>query len=420
MDKIHLWQEPVKYNQDTLTTGITIELPNGKRLPLWYQLPIKYQNKIPSHCNSFVLAALFLAMDYPAELVVHGEVDRSLLQNLIEFQIAWSAWQPQYQVIEITVDREITPKIISSLENSLEKPLEIAATLKNQEISKPAIMAFSGGVDSCFTLGRHTKFNIGRQHQNLQAGVMVHGFDIPLDQPEVFAKALVRSQIILDSVGVELIPIATNFRELDQDWEDVHGAAIVSCLMFLENIYPLGLVASGPSYKSLVFPQGSNPLTDRYLSSSSFSVIHDGAGSTRLAKIQAISDWPEVREHLRVCWQGAELDKNCCQCEKCIRSILSFRAVGAGLPSCFPVDVTPQQINVLQVPQAQLEVDFVPILNQAKARGIDQPWVKSLESCIRRHERGYAIKAMHRFLRQQIPPKIKKPLWQVRRRLIGR
>ena len=417
MKKIHLWQEPIKYNQDTLTTSITIELPDGQRLPLWYQLPIKYQDQIPSHCNSFVLAALFLAMDYPAELVVHCGVDRYLLENLIEFQIAWQAWQPRYQLIDITVDQEITQKITQktpSLENHPQNYLQ------NQETSKPAVMAFSGGVDSCFTLGRHTKFDIGRQRQDLQAGVMIHGFDIPLNQPEVFAKALARSQIILDSVGVELIPMATNFRELNQDWEDVHGAAIVSCLMLLENIYPLGLIASGPSYKSLVFPQGSNPLTDRYLSSSSFSVIHDGAGSTRLEKIQAISDWQEVREHLRVCWQGAELDKNCCKCEKCIRSILSFRAVGAGLPSCFPLDVTPQQINILQVPQAQLEVDFGPVLNMAKARGIEQPWVKSLESCIRRHERGYAIKAMNRFLRQQIPPKIKKPLWQVRRRLIGR
>ncbi len=413
MKKIHIWQKPIKYSQDTLTTSVTIELPDGQRLPLWYQLPSKYQDKIPSHCNSFVLAALFLAMDYPAELVVHGEVDRTLLQNLIEFQIAWCAWQPRYQLIDITVDREINPVI-----NPVINP-DTKLSLQTQ-ISPAAVMAFSGGVDSCFTLGRHTKFNIGRQHQNLQAGVMVHGFDIPLDQPAVFAKALVRSQIILDSAGVELIPIATNFRELNQDWEDVHGAAIVSCLMLLENIYPLGLIASGPSYKSLIFPQGSNPLTDRYLSSSSFSVIHDGAGSTRLEKIQAISDWQEVREHLRVCWQGAELDKNCCKCEKCIRSILSFRAVGAGLPSCFPMDVATEQINILQVPQAQLEVDFVPVLNMAKARGIEQPWVKSLESCIRRHERGYAIKAINRFLRQQIPPQIKKPLWQVRRRLIGR
>ena len=406
MEKIHLWQEELKLEENIVTTAVTIEFPNSKKQRLWYSLPIKYQEAIPHHCNAFVVATLFLAMAYPAELVVHGEVDRTLLQNLVEFQTAWSAWCPRYQIIEITADREI----------------DSIRTITNI-INNRAIMTFSGGVDSCFTLGRHTKFEAGRQRQNLTAGVMVHGFDISLDQLEIFGRALVRSQVILDSVGIDLIPLVTNFRELNQDWEDAHGAAIVSCLMCLENLYPLGLVASGPSYKSLVFPQGSNPLTDRYLSSSSFQVIHDGAGYSRLEKIKEISNWPEVRDHLRVCWQGAELDKNCCQCEKCIRNILSFRALGAGLPSCFPQDVIDQQIANLEVPQAQLEVDFLPILNTAKVRGINEPWVKYLESCIRRHERGYAIKAAKMFWRQQIssiPPGIKKPLWQIRRRLIGR
>ena len=408
MERIHLWQEELKIDENMVTSSVTIEFPDGQKQSLWYSLPIKYQSIIPHHCNAFVVATLFLAMDYPAELVVHGEVDRTLLQNLVEFQTAWVSWCPRYQIINITADREID---------------NLGTTLGIPNSNHQAIMAFSGGVDSCFTLGRHTKFELGRQRQNLTAAVMVHGFDISLDQSEIFDRALAKSQVILDSVGVKLIPLVTNFRALNQDWEDAHGAAIVSCLMLLENLYPLGLIASGPSYKSLVFPQGSNPLTDRYLSSSSFQVIHDGAGYSRLEKIKEISNWPEVRDHLRVCWQGSELDKNCCQCEKCIRNILSFRSLGAGLPSCFPEDVTDQQIAALEVPQAQLEVDFLPILHTAKARGINQPWVKSLESCIRRHERGYAIKAAKTFWRQQIssmPPEIKKPLWQIRRRLIGR
>lgn len=413
MEKIHLWQEELRLDKDVVTSSVTIEFPDGKKQQLWYSLPIKYHREIPSHCNAFVVATLFLAMDYPAELVVHGAVDRTLLQNLMEFQTAWVSWRSRYQLIEITADREI---------DTLGKTGDISTN------NYQAVTTFSGGVDSCFTLGRHTKFEVGRQHQNLTAGLMVHGFDISLDQPEVFSRALARSKIILDSVGVDLIPLVTNFRELDQDWEDAHGAAIVSCLMFLENLYPLGLVASSFPYKSLVFPYGSNPLTDRYLSSSSFQVIHDGAGYSRVEKIKEISNWQEVRDHLRVCWQGAKLDKNCCQCEKCIRSILGFRALGAGLPSCFPQDVTNQQIADLEVRQQfHLEAYFPPILDTAKARGINEPWVRFLESCIRRHERGYAIKATKTLWRQQIsqqissiPLGIKKPLWQIRRRLIGR
>lgn len=408
MEKIHLWQEELKLDQDVVTSTVTIEFPDGKKQQLWYSLPVKYQGDIPDHCNAFVVATLFLAMDYPAELVVHGTVDRILLQNLMEFQDAWVSWRSRYQIIEITADQEI----------------EVSQETRDIPPNNSAITAFSGGVDSCFTLDRHTKFEVGRQRQNLTAGMMVHGFDISLDQPEVFAKALARSKVILDSVGVGLIPLVTNFRELNLDWEDAHGAAVVSCLMFLENLYPLGLVGSTLPYSSLVFPYGSNPLTDRYLSSSSFQVIHDGAGYSRVGKIKAISHWQEARENLRVCWQGAELDRNCCQCEKCIRTILSFRALGAGQPSCFPHELTNQQIEDLEIPQQfQLDAYYQPILDTAIAGGINEPWVKSLESCIHRHERGYAIKAAKMIWRQQIslmPMSIKKPLWQIRRRLIGR
>jgi hypothetical protein len=121
-----------------------------------------------------------------------------------------------------------------------------------------------------------------------------------------------------------------------------------------------------------------------------------------------------------VCWQGAELDKNCCKCEKCIRNILSFRVVGAGLPSCFAEDVEESQITALEISEVQLK-EFPAIFSTAKARRLnDEPWVRSLESCVRRHERRYAIKAVKIFLRQQIPMSIKKPLWRIRRRLIGR
>lgn len=43
---------------------------------------------------------------------------------------------------------------------------------------------------------------------------MVHGFDIPLKEKETFENAAQRSQIMLSSLDVEMIPIATNFRQV--------------------------------------------------------------------------------------------------------------------------------------------------------------------------------------------------------------
>ncbi len=396
--RIHVWPQPPRLAGGWVILTADVVLGDDRHR-LWYRLPDYLQGAVPTHHNHWVLATLFLAMGRGADLHIHGVVDRTLLINLVEFQAAWIAWQPHYQMVNITADQELDIP-----------PVDNMAT----------VMAFSGGVDSCFTLWRHTQGAVDRQRQPLQAGVMVHGFDIPLDQVQVFESALAKGKQILDSVGIELIVIATNFRELPMDWEDSHGAAIVSCLTLLDRRFNAALIASGPSYKSLVFPQGSNPLSDHYLSSLALPVIHDGAGYSRLEKIQAIATWPEMRQNLRVCWQGAQLDTNCCQCEKCIRNILSFRVWGAGLPECFPQDASNEQIQALEVPQAQLEVDFIPIARLARSRNINDSWVDALEKCIRKHQRRYAIKTAIAAFKQQLPRSIKYPLWRLRKLLIGR
>jgi hypothetical protein len=53
---------------------------------------------------------------------------------------------------------------------------------------------------------RHKNGHYGRLTRNLQAGLMVHGFDIPLAQQEVFERAAKKSKAMLNSLGVELIP----------------------------------------------------------------------------------------------------------------------------------------------------------------------------------------------------------------------
>lgn len=409
MRQTHLWREASVEVDGETTVCVTIEAPNQERSQLWYRLPTQYSSLITPSCDPFVVATILLFMRWSAPVVVHGQVSPSLLQNLEEFQAAWVCWHPSwYQKIEITaeVEREIA---------------EVA-------LSDEAITTFSGGVDSCFTAWRHRTAHCGRQQRNLQAAVMVHGFDIPLEQQQAFDSAVAKSREMLSSLGVALIPVATNFRELAQDWEDAHGAGIASCLMLLQRGYKTGLIASGPSYKSLVLPQGSNPITDSFLSSNAFQIIHDGAGFSRLEKIKEIAQWPEALQNLRVCWEGSQLDRNCGQCEKCIRTILSFRAWGMSLPPCFEQDVTDRQIRDIRVKKAQLEVDFVPILKLAKAMTLSDSWVSNLEKCIADNQRWYvreerkaslreALEKREAWLKKHLPPRVRSQLGKLRSRL---
>lgn len=346
--------------------SVTIEAHKHKRQVLWYCLPTKYSSMLTKSSDPFVLGTLFTAMNRSTDLYVHGEVSPSLLRNLEEFQEVWRCWMPeQYTKIDIVADVE------------REQP----------KASNPdgAIVAFSGGVDSCFTAWSHHIGSRGRRRCNLQAGVMVHGFDIPIKKNDAFERASERSKKMLTSLGMEFIPIATNFRQLGNIWEDAHGVAIASCLMMLQGGYVAGLIGSGAPYDKLELPWGSNPITDGLMSSNAFQIIPDGGAFTRSEKIREISNWPEALQYLRVCWREKK-GRNCGLCEKCIRTILSFRVNGLGLPGCFERDINDNQILRLKKLNTIQIRCLNDILSAAKAASISESWIVALEECIKHYK----------------------------------
>ena len=357
MSNLHLWPEPPVIQNDQIEMSFTLEDASGERQRVWYRCSAEHQPALSANCDPYVLAALFIAMQQKADLVVHGQVSPSLLKNLCEYQAAWVCWQPKrYAAVEISAEME---------QESERKP------------ARKALTSFSGGLDSAFTAWRHVSGQAGRQTVSLQAGLMLHGFDIRLNQPEIFARAAVKSQRMLESLGLKLVTIASNLKKTGARFEDAHAAQIASCMMLLQGGYDSGLIASSYPYYDILFTWGSNPLTDRMLSSSAFSIIHDGTAFNRLEKTQAIAAWPEAMQDLRVCVHGAERDENCCRCEKCVRTILGFRVLGLGLPACFKRDVG--FLQVLSVKKTGSLVSYRALLAEARARHLRQPWVYALQ-----------------------------------------
>ncbi|NEQ77073.1 MAG: hypothetical protein F6K23_31125 [Okeania sp. SIO2C9] len=369
MAKIHLWQEETKIINNLVHVSTTIEMSNQSQVNLWYRFSLKYQEEINTTCDSFVIATILLAMSQGCDLIVHGQVSPSLLDNLDEFQDAWCCYPLQkYTKIMVQADTE----------KELEKPLG----------QPKAISAFSGGLDSCFTAFRHSKDVHRRKKYNLLAGLMVHGLDIPISQEDVFTRALKKSIIITNSLGIELIEMATNFRQVIKlDWEDVFNTTVASCLHFFSKGYTQGIIPASTYYTKMVLPSAFDPITDSFLSSKSLEIINDGSAFTRLQKTEKILNWQEITENLRVCWQGENKDQNCGKCEKCIRTILTFRALNYGLPCCFEKDVTDQQILNLKLRGLEIGV-MESLINQIQARDkslLSQSWVKALQKSIKRN-----------------------------------
>jgi hypothetical protein len=310
------------------------------------------------------------------DLRVHGPLPPSFLRNLEELQGFFALWEPdRYERITIVPDQEVEP----------------APNPSRQGL----VLGFSGGVDSCFSVWHHRR---GGGHHDLRAGMMVHGFDLPLDRADAFERAAAGSSAILDSVGLPLIRVATNLRELHQRWPDIATVAVASCLRLFQNAYAGGLIAPDCGYDRIDIERAI-PVVAPFMSSDPFPILCDTARFTRQDKVRELAQWPEALQHLHVCWEGGD-DRNCCTCRKCIHTILAFRAAGVPLPECFERDVTNRQIRWLRNPTPEQTYKLEHVLRTARRTAPGARWVAALAFALFRSHFRNARKNAWKTLRQ--------------------
>jgi hypothetical protein len=276
----------------------------------------------------YVLGSLLLWMARGDAVHVHGAVSRALLSNLDEWQAALNSLLPdRYSVVTFTVDEVVDA---------------------DPPPTPRAIAAYSGGLDSTCTVIRHTRGLVGWRTESLDALLLVHGFDIALDRAAEFEGARKRAARAGDVAGLELRTVATNLRDLDQDWELVHGLALAAALQLHAPEFGVGLIGSSAPYFRIELPWGSNPVTDPLLSSGTMRIRHDGAALSRTAKARVVATEPELLALMRVCWQGERLSRNCGRCEKCVRTHWALHIAGVRQPACFdePVTVPPSRVRM--------------------------------------------------------------------------
>ena len=285
----------------------------------------------------FLLALLLPAMNAGAPLEMELPLDDITVSNLMEWQEAMASWHAHaLKVVAIRAPRAASP-----------------------DTARPsaALTAFSGGVDSNFTIWRQTQ-NVAeplyRKTSQLKAGLMIHGFDIPLDKPEDFERAWNGSRELLEAAGLTAYRLKTNLRESGRlpglSWGPVsHGALLAACLACYEPWFNHILIPSTYAYAKMRVPWASNAITDPLYSSATTTYWHDGAGYTKFTKIKAIAANPLVQRHLRVCWLDDPTDRNCGKCFKCVATQVSFQLCGVERPEAFPAPYTPAQLSGMEI-----------------------------------------------------------------------
>lgn len=307
-DDVVTWKG-ILTGRQTYTVGMQFSSPDARRFR-------------PSG-RPWLLAFLPAAMRLGDPLVVDGPIDQGTLDNLMEWQEAQLVWHPRkYSVVPIRGDIERRPQQLKR--------------------GTGAITAFSGGVDSAFTLFRHATANESSPFRStdLSAGLMVHGFDIKKSNETEFRTAYGRSERMLRAYGVTPYWLRTDLRKVGRamhySWaRKSHGISLAAVLACYEQFFSHSIIPSSYPYDHQILPWGSTPMTDHLLGSATRPVWHDGASHDKLAKVSAFAHEAPIAADLRVCFLGKQQDRNCGTCFKCLTTQACFWVNGVDRPACF-------------------------------------------------------------------------------------
>jgi hypothetical protein len=313
--------------------------------------------------DAFLLATAFGALRRARAIHVHAPVTAGLPESVARLGSLWAERDPSaYRPVEIRAD----------------------STVPGVPGSGPALLCYSGGLDSTWSLDRLAGPGASADGPRVGAAVMVRGADIPVEEETAFAAAFAHARAITASRGVPLLEAATNLRVVKQKWSHSYVAAFAAVLNLFRAGYGRGLLAAGLTREEAArwWPQDA---TDPPLvSSPAFPFEGHGYERDRLGKMEVLRDWAEAREHLRVCYRRGHWTGNCGTCFKCVVARLMARVALGGVPPC--LEERPPEDDVRTAATSRdpmILLRFEQIRRHARARGLEAPWLDAIDAVLR-------------------------------------
>ena len=251
--------------------------------------------------------------------------------------------------IEAAVSAEIKDGLINSMKCLIEwhggdrRVIPIEAPVKTEILfphkSPRAGALFSGGIDA-LAMVRDNQLNFAPDHpRRIQDGILVYGVlqgENELDPS--FQNVVDAVTEIAHDAGMELIQLYTNayahFRDLDPDFSfwrfEYHGSFLAAIAHTFVSRLSVASIASTYDFANLE-PWGSHPLLDPLYSTTALQIRHENVALSRLEKTRLVGEWDVALKQLRVCNEKAsyrEGNYNCGNCEKCVRTMTAFLALG--------------------------------------------------------------------------------------------
>lgn len=199
---------------------------------------------------------------------------------------------------------------------------------------------FSGGVDAFNTLVCHI--------DEKPTLVTLWGSDVKLNDVSGWKNVSDHVDSVCSEFGLDKVTVKSNFRTVIREgaldslvteagdgwWHGFqHGLALLTHTAPIAYVQKKSIVyiASSFTIEDKGISSASDPTIDNFIRFGSTRVVHDGYEFDRQMKIRNIIDYVKQSGHrirLHVCWVSTG-GRNCCRCEKCIRTILGLYAAGA-------------------------------------------------------------------------------------------
>lgn len=341
-------------------------------------VPDKFSYMLSTRQDTFLPLALMLSLvrGEPLDLSVI-EVDPLFLRNVKSAIAHHASWRKNLK---------------------FNAPVNISEAKENPQIKKEAAAFFSGGIDSLFTLVRHSESRSASIGAVIPCDLSYALHVFHRDHMAAASKIEAESRVLktaAQNLGIQFVPVLSNIMVFDRVWWDAyvpvgHGAALSTIMHALSNGFGHGIIGSSHSYGTLI-PWGSSPITDPLYSSSSLEIIHDGSTYTRVEKTKAISESKAALQSINVCDHMVENEGyvNCSKCQKCLRTMITVDLLNKGSEAACPSfdwsEYTADKFGALLL-KNKSEMSFAYEIKDA-AYGIRPDIVAAVDQAIRRSRR---------------------------------
>ena len=131
--------------------------------------------------------------------------------------------------------------------------------------------------------------------------------------------------------GMDSLFVDTNLYEIpDESWPNVSTQRFLSVLLALQGLFGTYHYAATFRDEQFRFSESNSayydPLTVNCFATDSLRLFLSGASASRTDKLMALADYPEEAARLHPCARRQAWEKNCSECEKCVRDMMVIYA----------------------------------------------------------------------------------------------